>query len=115
MNMKNQWLFETPFSLPEIDYMARLSDNLHKEQRQTIRGLARQIAELMAHRNQSRQSSLGRHEEGIARKTQDITGSAFKAIDRGISYGQVVTQLKVRLQSLNNRRQQAQKKSKLRR
>lgn len=109
MNKHTQWLFEAPFSLQETDYMARLSDSLHKEQRREIRGLARQIAELMAHRKGSGQSSLGRHEEGIARKTQDITQSAFKNIDRGISYGQVITSLRTRLQSLFKRTQARQK------
>jgi hypothetical protein len=103
MNMKNQWLFEVPFSLSETDHMARLSDNLHKEQRRDLRNLALQIAERMAHRKQSGQSSAGRHEAGIARKAQDITSSAMMAIDRGTSYGQVMNGLKNLLQSLINR------------
>lgn len=110
MNKQNQWLFEAPLLLQETDYMARISANLHKDQRREIKRLALQIAELMAHRKQSGQSSVGRHEEGIARKTQDITESALKAIDRGTSYGQVLTGLKNRLQSLINSRMQARKK-----
>lgn len=111
MNRQNQWLFEAPFPLQETDYMARLRDSLHKEQRQEIRRLALQIAELMAHRKQSGQSSVARHEEGIARKTQNIAESALKSIDRGISYGQVLTGLKNRLQGLINSRTQSRKKS----
>lgn len=102
MSMKNQWLFEVPFSSQETDYMARLSDSLHKEQRQLIRSLALEIARRMAHRKRSGQSSAGRHEAGITRKAQDITASALKTIDRGTSYGQVVTGLRNRLQSLIN-------------
>lgn len=113
MNMKNQWLFEVPFSLSETDYMARLSDNLHKDQRRDLRHLALAIAERMGHRQRSGQSSVGRHEAGIARKAQDITSSAMMAIDRGTSYGHVMNRLKIELQSLINR--QTKKKPNLKR
>jgi hypothetical protein len=113
MNKQNQWLFETSFPLSETDYMARLSDSLHKEQRRDLRHLALAIAERMAHRKRSGQSSGGRHEDGITRKADDITASALKTIDRGTSYGQVMTGLKIRLQSLIN--SQTKKKPKLRR